>query len=247
MYITERQGEILSYLVEKYIHTAMPVSSGLLEEICDLNVSAATIRNDLQELAKKRYITQLHTSGGRVPTDKAYRFYVDEIMEGENIYPTLATKRKIKEVISTANDAREINRAAANMLARLSENLVITNIVERDDFYKTGLASLFEFPEFKEFDKIFNLTSFFDNFESIFNKMERDFFSELSSDFRVVIGKENPLKNIQDETVILARYNLPDNFTGSLTLIGPTRMNYEKNIGLVRCVVDEINARIKEI
>lgn len=248
MHITERQKKILKYLVKQYIHTAIPISSGLLEETCDLDVSAATIRNDLQELAEKKYIIQLHTSGGRVPTDRAYRFYVDRIIKNESIHPALATKRKIREVLlAVDNDAREINKAAANILARLSENMVVANVIESDEFYKTGLTNLFEFPEFREFDRMFNLASFFDNFESVFDKIEGNLFDEIDSDVKVVIGRENPVKTIQDETVILARYNLPDNFTGSITLIGPTRMNYEKNIGLVRCMVNEINKKIKSI
>lgn len=243
--LTPRQEKLLNVVVDLYVKTAEPVSSKQLVSSHFSDVSSATIRNEMFNLEEAGYLSHIYTSSGRVPTDKAYRSYVDRIINSENIHPALAIQRKIREVLTVAdNDAREINRAAANILARLSENLVIANIVEQDDFYKTGLASLFEFPEFREFDRIFNLASFFDNFESMCDRMERDLSGE-DSDMRVVIGKENSLKTIQDETVILAKYNLPGNFTGSITLIGPTRMNYEKNIGLVRCMVNEINEKNK--
>ncbi len=244
--ITARQEKLLDFIIKEYVKTARPVGSILVAEKGGFDLSSATIRSEMYGLEQTGYISHLHTSGGRVPTDKAYRFYVDKIVRNERIHPAPPTQKKIREMLTAVNnDAREINRAVANVLAGLSENLVITNVIEQDDFYKTGLASLFEFPEFREFDRMFNLASFFDNFESMFGRIEKNLSGESDSDVRVVIGKENFLKTIQDETVILAKYNLPGNFTGSITLIGPTRMNYEKNIGLVRCMVNEINEKIR--
>jgi len=246
--LTLRREKLLNAIVDVYIKTAEPVSSKQLVNSHFSEVSSATIRNEMCDLEEAGYLSHIYTSSGRVPTDRAYRFYVDRIIEDENMHPALAVRKKIRGVLyDVENDAREINKAAANMLADLSENIVIANVIERDEFYKTGLASLFEFPEFKEFDRMFNLASFFDNFESVFDKVGSDFFEDMDVDLRVVIGKENTIKNIKDETVILAKYSLPDNFRGSITMIGPTRMDYEKNIGLVRCMVDEINEKIKGI
>ena len=90
-------------------------------------------------------------------------------------------------------------------------------------------------------DRIFEVTNIFDRFESIFDKIEEHFFGQLDDEFQLLIGGENPLRNIRDETMILAKYSLPDGLRGSLTMIGPTRMNYEKNISLVRYTADELN------
>jgi heat-inducible transcriptional repressor len=77
--ITERQENLLNFLIREYITTAEPVSSLALKKVSDLNVCAATIRNDLQELAEQGYIEQPHTSAGRVPTQKAYKYFSDKI------------------------------------------------------------------------------------------------------------------------------------------------------------------------
>ena len=72
-----RQQDLLLKIVEEYINTAKPVSSQLLEKKHSFKVCPATIRNEMQALTKKGYIFQPHTSAGRVPTDKGYRFFVD--------------------------------------------------------------------------------------------------------------------------------------------------------------------------
>ena len=153
--------------------------------------------------------------------------------------------------MNAGQDPRFINKVVAQTLSELSENLVIAGIEEEQDFFKTGLASLFEMPEFKEFDRIFRMTNFFDGFEKIFAELESVFFSGVSNprirrnqpdgDVRVFIGRENPVKNIRDETVMFAKYNLPHDLTGSLTLVGPTRMDYAKNIGLIKYATNELN------
>ncbi|MEK7658273.1 MAG: hypothetical protein AAB352_00205 [Patescibacteria group bacterium] len=74
--ITERQEKLLNFLIKEYITTAEPVSSMALKKVIDLDVCCATIRNDLQVLAKDGFIEQPHTSAGRVPTKKAYKYFV---------------------------------------------------------------------------------------------------------------------------------------------------------------------------
>ncbi len=79
--ITERQGEILNRIVKEYITLAEPVSSQLLEKKHKFGLSPATIRNEMQKLTDDGYLLQPHTSAGRVPTDKGYRFFVDKLLE----------------------------------------------------------------------------------------------------------------------------------------------------------------------
>ena len=77
--ITERQEKLLDFLIREYINTAEPVGSLSLKKVSDLDVSAATIRNDLQELTKQGFITQPHTSAGRTPTEKAYKYFAEKL------------------------------------------------------------------------------------------------------------------------------------------------------------------------
>lgn len=256
--ITHRQEILLASIIEEFIKTAEPISSKLLEKSGFFDLSSATIRAEMSELEGLGYLAHLHTSGGRVPTDYAYRFFVDNYLEGvkgkECAGIMEKDRAKIKLAISEAgNEPREINRAVAQTLSDLSDNLVIMGIAEEDDFCKIGLSNLFEMPEFREFNRAFRLTSFFDEFESLFEHIENEFLGfegkrvNAPDDVRVFIGRENSVKGIHDETVMFAKYNLPHDLMGSLTLVGPTRMDYVKNIGLIKYATRELNKISKEV
>jgi heat-inducible transcriptional repressor len=253
--ITSWQEALLVSIIKEYIGTAEPISSKFLEKMGFFDLSSATIRAEMNELEGLGYLAQLHTSGGRVPTDRAYRFFVDNLMGETGLEPAADCKRKIKRALyETGSDPREINKTVAQLLSELSDNLVIAGVPEQADFFKIGLSSLFEFPEFREFEKTIRLTNFFDEFEDMFNRLEREFWGEpapltkdITEDIRIFIGRENRVRNIRDETVMLAKYNLPHNFRGSLTLVGPTRMDYGKNIGLIRYTTEELNKLAKRI
>ena len=81
----ERKKKILQAVVDEYINSAEPVSSGALVEKYNLNCSSATVRNELAELEKSGYLDKTHTSSGRIPSEKGYRFYVDELLKDDDI------------------------------------------------------------------------------------------------------------------------------------------------------------------
>jgi heat-inducible transcriptional repressor len=243
--MTPRQEALLASIINEYVQTAEPLSSKLLEKMGFFGLSSATIRGEMCELENLGYLAQLHTSSGRIPTDMAYRLFVDNMIGQESYEVPSDCKKRINKVLLTlSGDPREINKTVAQLLSELTDNLVIAGVPEQDDFFKVGLSSLFEMPEFREFDKVFKLTSFFDEFESLFSGIEKEFFGD---DFKIFIGNENPVKNIRDETVMFAKYTLPGNYACSLTLIGPTRMDYGKNIGLIKYTTDELNKLAKNI
>ncbi|OGN03681.1 MAG: hypothetical protein A2655_03980 [Candidatus Yanofskybacteria bacterium RIFCSPHIGHO2_01_FULL_43_42] len=238
--ITDRQKKLLNIVIGQYIKNPEPVSSKALVKSGPFSVSSATLRHEMNELERAGYLMQLHTSSGRIPTTKAYRLYVDSLMSGPGIYVPEATKNKIHKAINEAkDDPEELNKIVANIVSVLSENMVFTKIDETDRFYKTGLSSLFEFPEFRESDRVFNIASAFDQFERLFTQIEDELFGINSADISIFIGDENPIKNIKEEAVIVVRYPLPGNKMGSMTIVGPMRMNYEKNLGLAQCLVEE--------
>jgi heat-inducible transcriptional repressor len=244
--MTERQARLLAAIINEYVRTGELISSGLLAKKYKLGIRPASIRNEMMELEEAGFLLQPHTSAGRMPTDRAFRHFVDKIIETELCNADDGCKRIIDDAIHSAGrEPRHINRALAETLSELSDNLVITNIIEQNEFYKTGFSSLFEFPEFRELDRMFNLASFFDEFENVFNRMAGEFFGE--SDFNLFIGRENINRKMQDETVMVAKYKLPRDLTGSVTMVGPIRMDYGRNIGLVRYATDEINKLSKNI
>src|SRR3989344_433618 len=237
--ITDRQEKLLNFIIKEYVKTAKPVGSALVAKKGDFDLGPASLRSEMYELEKAGYLSHLHTSGGRVPTDKAYRYFVNNLIQNDDFEPVADEKRKIKIAVNSTDDPRRLNQNIARTLSGLSDNIVITNILDESDFYKIGLASLVEFPEFKEMERIFEMANLFDRFELMFSRIEKYFFSQLENEFNILIGSENPLDHVKNETMILAKYDLPEGLRGSLTMIGPTRMDYERNIGLVRYVGTE--------
>lgn len=224
---------MLEKIIKDFVQTAQPVSSKALEESGFLGVSSATIRSEMNELERLGYLEQPHTSAGRIPSDKAYRYFVDNIVARQPGDISPKEKKKIAEVIQDApQNPREINKSIAQVLSELSENLIITRIIDEEDYYKIGLKSLFGFPEFHEFERMFRLTSFFEEFE---NQLRR------FHDIQIFIGHESPFHNVNEEAVICAEYRLPNNCTGSVIMVGPTRMNYRRNMGLIKFTRDGLN------
>src|SRR3989344_6748217 len=124
--MTERQQQLLQKIIKDFVQTAQPVSSKSLENSGFLGVSSATIRGEMNELERAGYLEQPHTSAGRVPTDKAYRYYVDKVVKKEPLDITTRDKKKIAETISeTPQEPRAVNRSIAEVLSELSDNLVI--------------------------------------------------------------------------------------------------------------------------
>ena len=82
--LDERKTKILNAIIRNYLETGEPVGSRTISKYTDLNLSSATIRNEMADLEELGYILQPHTSAGRIPSDKGYRFYVDHLMEEKN-------------------------------------------------------------------------------------------------------------------------------------------------------------------
>lgn len=239
--LTNRQDKLLNFLIKEYVKTAKPVGSASIARKGNFNLSSATLRSEMYEIEKAGYLSQLHTSGGRVPTDKAYRYFVNNLIQNDDFELASDEKRKINTAVNSTANPRLLNQNIAKTLSGLSDNVVITKILDDSDFYKIGLASLVEFPEFREIERIFEMANLFDRFESIFDRIEKYFFSQLENEYHILIGNENPFDHIKNETMILIKYSLPNGLRGSLTMIGPTRMDYERNISLVKYTAEELN------
>ncbi len=250
MEITKRQNQLLDFLIREYVKTAKPIPSALITKKSKLRVSPATIRSEMNALEKAGFLEQKHTSGGRVPTDKAYRYFVNNVVANEGTHAIVPAREQQQIKLALANAGQnpmKVNKNLAEVLSKASENLVITGIDDSEpNFFKVGLASLFELPEFRELDRIFQLTNFFEEFDNMFHIFEERIGQARPNQIQVYIGKENPMKQVKGETIITARYPLPGNYTGILTLIGPTRMDYEKNIALIKYTTEQLKQHKEE-
>jgi heat-inducible transcriptional repressor len=123
MSLEERKLEVLRAIVEDFISTNEPVGSKALSERHRLGVSPATIRNDMASLEEEGYITQPHTSAGRVPTDKGYRLFVDRLASLKPLSP--AERRAIQAFLEGAVDLDDVLHRTVRLLAQLTQHVAV--------------------------------------------------------------------------------------------------------------------------
>jgi heat-inducible transcriptional repressor len=235
--MTERQDKIIKTLIQEYIKTAEPVGSESLTENYNLPFSSATVRAELAWLEEAGYLTQPHTSAGRIPTDKGYRYFVDETIK--NDYLTKNELNRLKsELLNLQTQHNRLARGTAKLLAGLSQNLAVAGLIDRDDFHEAGLPELIKEPEFADAECLLDVSKILEVLEDNFD----DMVSKLNKTPRIYIGEENPFADVKHLSMILAACDLPSGERGLLAIIGPTRMRYEHNIHLLNAVADIIES-----
>ena len=211
--LTERQEKILNTVVEEYINSAEPVSSQALQKKHKFDLSPAMLRIEMQKLTKAGFLVQPHTSAGRVPTDKGYRFFVDNLPEEESagfedIFPIENIFKLTKFISETTSD------------------LVFLRSLRENIFWKEGWEEILKEPEFENKDFVSNFTDFLEDFEEGVDNLELDSETCLpAGKVKIYIGKENPFSKIQDFSIISS---------GIFSILGPKRMDYNKNINLLK-------------
>ena len=118
----ERRQAVLQAIVEGYVSTSEPVGSQALARSKSLGVSPATIRNDMTILAAEGLITQPHTSAGRVPTDKGYRFFVDHLVARALREPH---RNAIRTFLSDAVDLNDVVERSVRLLSQLTRQVAV--------------------------------------------------------------------------------------------------------------------------
>jgi len=121
--LTKRQEKILQVIIDEYTKNAEPISSKLLAKKRGFNISPATVRNEFQELTDKGFIYQPHTSAGRVPSEKAYKYFVDRIFPGQEkqytqfiIREVRITRQRIEDELRLADELRNSLEEMVSML-----------------------------------------------------------------------------------------------------------------------------------
>jgi len=322
--LTDRQEAVLRMVVRDYIETGQPVGSKTLVENHELGVSSATIRNELALLGELGYLAQLHTSAGRIPTEKGYRYFVQKLL-GEFHLP-IPERQMIRHQFHQARlDLSQWMQLAAAILARTSQGAsIVTAPQTRANRFKhlqlistqgrlvllvlvlhsgdvqqqlltlaeplpqtqlsaaaNHLNSLFEFSTHAEISRGIdhldtleyevaklvldilqraderNISDFYR--DGIVNLLENEgtraavrvleertllanviSHAQLPdiSGVQVMIGGEGRWEELKDCTLILARYGVAEDLTGTVAVIGPTRMAYGRNVAAVRYVAD---------
>ena len=117
--LDDRKMKVLYAIINSHIMSAEPIGSRTISKDYDLGVSSATIRNEMSDLEDQGYLNKPHSSAGRIPSDKAYRLYVDEILRVKKPTIDLIKKDKIKQILSSGT--REIEQLIQNSAKVLSE------------------------------------------------------------------------------------------------------------------------------
>lgn len=343
MELDDRKITILKAIIKTYLETGEPVGSRTISKYSDLKLSSATIRNEMSDLEEMGYIIQPHTSAGRIPSDKGYRFYVDQIMQEKDNEVTevkqmmiqrvgrveLMLKKMAQVLAANTNYAAMIsgpqyhqNKLKFIQLSRVDEHkiLVVTvvegNIVkntivhvdapisdeeilnlnillnsslngltieeinlgvisrlkeqaglhsqvvdlvlnevaeaikaDEEDLqvYTSGATNIFKYPELSDGEKASRLLGTFEQKDLLKDLIAEvnDKEDENGTGIQVYIGDEMPLQSMKDCSIVTANYELGEGLRGTIGIIGPKRMDYEKVVRTLKNLMTQLDETFK--
>lgn len=341
MQLDERKTKILQAIIRNYLESGEPVGSRTISKYTDLNLSSATIRNEMADLEELGYILQPHTSAGRIPSDKGYRFYVDCLMEQKEAevyemkemllqrqdkmdtllkqmakvlaqntqYATMISapqthqnklkflqlsrvdynqilavivvegnviKNNILHVTEELSDEtllklnillnthlnglsmEEINLgmiAALKQQAGVHSDIVsevidaVADAIKADEdleIYTSGTNNIFRYPELADHQKASELLSTFEEKELLNELVQETLSDEKGTSIQVYIGEETPVKGMKDCSVVTATYELEEGMKGTIGIIGPKRMDYDKVVGTLQKLKQQLDELYKK-
>ena len=337
-----RKVTILKAIIKTYLETGEPVGSRTISKYTDLNLSSATIRNEMSDLEELGYIVQPHTSAGRIPSDKGYRFYVDQIMQEKEEEFTEIKELMLKRVdrvelllkqmarilaqntnyaalisapqyhrnklkfiqLSKVDDGKllvvivvegnmikntmipisqqlsdegllnlnillnnalnglTIEEINLDVISRLKEQAGIhSEVVDRvlnevaeairaddDDLqiYTSGATNIFKYPELSDGEMASRLIGTLEQKELLQEQVDDVNSSESSSGIQVYIGEEAPVQTMRDCSIVTANYELGEGLRGTIGIIGPKRMDYEKVLNTLRNLMTQLDSILKK-
>lgn len=340
--LDERKVKILDAIIRNYLATGEPVGSRTISKYTDLNLSSATIRNEMADLEEMGYIVQPHTSAGRIPSDKGYRLYVDHLMEEKDReisemkdfviektekmekvlkqaakllasntnYATLVSapaysKNKIKFIQLSAVSNTQLlavivmnSNVVKNQMIDISEPLdnetvlklnillntslnglsldeinlgtiallkeqagihseivshvldtLVQTISETEDLqiYTSGATNILKYPELSDSDSVSSLLSTFEEKEELQSLVTESLSdNENETGIQVYIGNETPVQTMKDCSVVTAVYDLGEGVKGTIGIIGPKRMDYEKVMDNLKTLKSQLDGIYKK-
>lgn len=236
-----RRRAILSAAINHYIKEAEPVAS---EDIAhDFDLSSATIRNIFAELEDTGYLTHPHTSAGRIPTGKGYRYYVDfllaqmELLDVEKERIIKEYKRQIKRLEDTLEETTELISAMTHYAS------IVSVLDWQDKFFYRGIRYILEQPEFKSFEKIRLLIQILEEKERLLEIINREF----SGKIKVYIGKELGCREMDNCSLVVSTYRIKNKPSGRMAVLGPMRMEYRHTIPVLEYISDLLSETLERI
>ena len=235
MEITERQRQILCQIIEEYAETASPVGSMTMAKL--FGVSPATIRAEMARLEAFGLIAQPHTSAGRIPTDAGYRFYVNNLGPSGDGLTSVSKDEAERRSLERGTHAIEVRvtsqsradsaiKGAVDALVELTGNLGLATI--GGQLYLSGISQLFTQPEFMDTRRVQAVAKLLDNLEPWLRE------TAPGEALNIFIGQENPIGKNSEVSLIISKFRSPFSDRSYIGVLGPTRQNYAKVMGLVK-------------
>ncbi|KKW22791.1 MAG: Transcriptional regulator of heat shock protein [Parcubacteria group bacterium GW2011_GWA2_51_12] len=225
--ITQRQGRILAAIVKEYSQTGEPVGSEILVGKYRFDLSSATIRNEMKGLEKANFIQQPHTSAGRIPTDKGYRYFVNKLMQ--HLELTAGEQQRLRSEISKLKvQYMELGRSISKLLSEQGQGAAFALLPESTS--TAGLSQVIQ--EDVRHAEVREVARFLDELE----RHRKILTNENTGKVAAYIGKEAPVPLASDFSLVLSRVKLPGGKEGVIGIVGPKRMKYARNMSLVEYV-----------
>ena len=226
--LTERQIKLLEAIIREYSESCEPVGSKTVVKKYSMKVSPATIRNEMAALLEDGFLEMMHTSSGRVPTSRAFRFFIEELMEEEEL-PVLQEVAVKQRLWPQRFEFEKLLRNAALSLAETTKNIAIA--VTEDGFVThAGSVYILDSSEFWDIEvakSALSLVDRFDDLMQIFKRMDHD------DGVNVAVGSELDYPNMDQSAMVFAPFKCA-NKSGYISVLGPSRMKYSFVVPSVR-------------
>jgi transcriptional regulator of heat shock response len=230
-----RRRAVLAAVINRYIKNAEPVASEVLAREFDL--SSATIRNIFAELEESGYLMHPYTSGGKIPTNKGYRYYVDslisqiELLEDEK-------ERIVREYKKQIHKLEYMLETTTEVVSVVTHYTSIVSLLEwHDRFYYKGISFILEQPEFQDSNHIRLLIGMLEDKRRLIDVINRDFEGKV----KIYIGTELGCAEMKNCSLAVSRYRVNDKPSGRVAVLGPMRMEYRHTISALEYVSDVLS------
>jgi len=230
-----RRKAVLSATISKYINEATPVASEDLAHGFDL--SSATIRNIFAELEENGYLMHPYTSGGRIPTERGYRYYVDFLLAQMELIEEEKERilNEYRREISRLEDALEKTSEIISVLTHYTGIVSVANWHDR--FFYKGISQILEQPEFQNVEKMRMLLGMIEDRKELLDIINRDFSGRL----KVYIGRELGCPQMDNCSLVVSSYRIKNRPHGRLAVLGPLRMQYSYIIPALEYISDVLS------
>jgi heat-inducible transcriptional repressor len=238
-----RKAQVLRAIVHDYIRTGEPVGSGAVASRPGIDVSPATVRSEMSALEELGFLTQPHTSAGRVPTDLAYRFYVDHLPRPPGLSPP--QRVEIDGFFQEAPpEVEELARRTAVLLSRVTRYGAIAEPPHAHHVFIGGVANIARDEAFERRETLTRLFEVLEQEEALLRMLRA-----MSSEAGVVvrIGRENPIRALREASLVVAPYRVGGEPAGTVAVLGPTRMAYPVAMAAADAVARRLSGTIEAL